>query len=676
MTNFLDNIISTGVVLLSLIIPLFFLPITSDFYDFNKQALLYVVLGILLVAWGLKSIKSKSLKLHTTPFDLPVLLFLLANLVSTFIQPVNKTMAFFETNSIGLIVTLTFLYFLVTNNFNESHVPKVVSALLIAGSLISIVAISQLVGLTQNLLPNSLFWLQLRSWTPTGHLLYSVTFLILLLPLAFTKIYPTFKSSANKKIKSIIFGWILSLLIISGLGVLSFQLLLNKPLLLPAQTGWEIAVNTFKASPLFGIGTNNFLSAFTMHKPLAFNQSDFWTIRFNTSSNLYFEILTTLGILGIGSLLFLLSRIVWVIRKDVRVLFSWSKYKTPLIFSILAFFGISVLAPAGLTTLFVLYLLSACLAIYQKGKSREVHLSVLPWAITSILTLAVGFSLFRAVRNYQAELNFKKSIDALFQNQESQAYTFQGKAIDYNPYQPIFRASYSKTSLTIANNLTQKEELNDQDRQNISILIQQAIKEAKVAISLDPQNVIYWENIALVYRSLINSVQEADSWTVSAYQQAITLDPFNPNLRLSLGRVYYGLGEQDDAIDLFQQAIALKPDFTNGYYNLALSLKENGDLENAAAALEKVKSLVPENSQDWKKANNELEALTNKKTAEKTTKQTPAVSLEKTETLDPPPPLPVGINPPLTLPASSAPEIGPTKVPAATPTPSTPASNL
>jgi hypothetical protein len=80
--------------------------------------------------------------------------------------------------------------------------------------------------------------------------------------------------------------------------------------------------------------------------------------------------------------------------------------------------------------------------------------------------------------------------------------------------------------------------------------------------------------------------------------------------------------------------------------------------------METALSLVPADSQDYQKAQEELTAL-KKKLGEKAEKaaQTPS------ESLVPPEPAPTGIKPPLELPEEAQPEITPTPTSEPTPTP-------
>src|SRR3990167_2526794 len=81
--NPINTAIRFGIVALAFLTPLFFLPITSEFYQFNKQALVVVATSILLVLWGVKMGIEGKMRIVRTPIDLPLLLFALAVILST-----------------------------------------------------------------------------------------------------------------------------------------------------------------------------------------------------------------------------------------------------------------------------------------------------------------------------------------------------------------------------------------------------------------------------------------------------------------------------------------------------------------------------------------------------------------------------------------------------------------
>ena len=121
-----------------------------------------------------------------------------------------------------------------------------------------------------------------------------------------------------------------------------------------------------------------------------------------------------------------------------------------------------------------------------------------------------------------------------------------------------------------------------------------------------------WQNLSQVYRSLIGVGQNADQFSVASENQAIALDPYNPQLYVELGGVYYQLKLWDQAQNQFQVAINLKRDFANAYYNLGHALEEKGDLQNALAAYQIVKQLSANNQSNVDKINQEISGIETK----------------------------------------------------------------
>jgi tetratricopeptide (TPR) repeat protein len=135
-----------------------------------------------------------------------------------------------------------------------------------------------------------------------------------------------------------------------------------------------------------------------------------------------------------------------------------------------------------------------------------------------------------------------------------------------------------------------------------------------------------------------------------------------------LGGIYYALKDYDQAIRFFQQAVDVKPNFANGYYNLTAAYREKGDFVKAHEMMQITLSLVPPESEDYSKAKIELDELA-KKISEKQASESTQPQIEpvipEQSLLEPEPfPSPV-ITPPIELPEEQAtPDISP--APAAT----------
>jgi len=278
---------------------------------------------------------------------------------------------------------------------------------------------------------------------------------------------------------------------------------------------------------------------------------------------------------------------------------------------------------------------------YLDNKTSEVNSR---FDLSSLFTIYLGIVIisfafititgYLLTRSYASEYYFKKALDGYNKNDAKLVYDNMRQAIILNPFIERFRINFSQTNLFIANNIASKAspsealakggeggrqaspsaQLTEQDRQNISQAIQAAIAEAKASVALNPQKAANWENLANIYRNILNVAQGADNWSISSYQRAFMADPQNPFYRLGLGGLYYSLNNFDEAIRLFEQTVILKPDWANAYYNLAWANYQKKEYLKAAQSMENVIKLLDrqKDSADYKKAQSDLEEFMKK----------------------------------------------------------------
>lgn len=647
---------------LLLLLPVFFLPITGDFFDFNKLTLL--VLGVLtgLLVWSLSCMKGE-FKVRLTPLDLPLLLFALAVLASGLITLPNKVVPFVFPGEATAIIAGTVLYFLIVQHTSrESRVNESpLNWLLAGGALAGLVSVFSAVGgwgLVARFLAVPA-WLNQPAFNTLGLPLAGIMFFAALVPLAIGRMIKEGKGGLKEaRGKYFVLCTLYSILIIAGLAATVYNNLPGKPAYprtLPFDTGWSIALETLKKSPVLGVGPGNFVEAFNRFRPVEYNLTDVWNLRFVSSSNWYLHVFTTTGLLGIltlGLVLWVLYRIV----KDGKEGLKEAKGERYALYTILLLF---LLLPATLMSLVLFYVVLAVVAAsYGKDFRLELAASdagrktnLLPGILAVLFALTLTLTLYFGSRVYAAEMAYRRALNAVAANDGVKAYDQMLEAIRKNPNMARYRIDNSKINLAIANNIARKQDLTDQDRQTVSQLIQQAISEAKAAVALGQGRSENWENLARLYQALIPFAKDSDQFALATYQQAIALDPVNPELRISLGGVFYGLGRYEDAARVFELAVAAKPNHANAHYNLAAALREKKDTARAVAEMEQVLSLVDVNSQDYKTAQAELDKLRGKLKEEQEVTRAAQPETLKTAT-------PAGepvIKPPLELPEEAAP---------------------
>ncbi len=112
--------------------------------------------------------------------------------------------------------------------------------------------------------------------------------------------------------------------------------------------------------------------------------------------------------------------------------------------------------------------------------------------------------------------------------------------------------------------------------------------------------------------------QDRSKEAISAYQQAIEIDPENPQNWFELGNVHFKMENYDEAIKAFQHAIELNPELGWPYNNLALALVAQGDYQQAIPLYQKsIELLVDDKDQAvaWNRLGNVYRKLNKYKLA-------------------------------------------------------------
>jgi len=121
MKNALNKITKWGIYVMVFLLPVFFLPFSTDIFEFNKQYLLLFGSTLLFLVWMFRMIViEKEIKFKWFFINIPILLFLLISILSTIfsIDKASSMLGFYGrfSGSLVEIISLVIFYFLVTNN--------------------------------------------------------------------------------------------------------------------------------------------------------------------------------------------------------------------------------------------------------------------------------------------------------------------------------------------------------------------------------------------------------------------------------------------------------------------------------------------------------------------------------------------------------------------------------
>lgn len=420
----IEKLLNAFPVILSFLIPMFFLPITVEYYEFNKLYLLIVTTSLMFLLWALKTIVTKEVSLVKSKLDIALLLVYGAFLISSILS-VNKTSSIYGSNgrwfpTLASISTLILFYYVTAASItSEKNIRRILMAL-VTGISLTIFA-GLLVYFETGIL--ALPYLQQLNFSFTGSTA-SLTFASLISLMLAVQLISSTSNYMEKTLLTmagvlgvfalIVFGtassYILSLVAVVAIVVLnnrsltdkanypfyaiiaSFAVILvlltnmasTKELLVNSKyptesklgmsTSWLISMSALRDYPLVGTGPGTYYLNYTRYKPTGQNASDTWNIRFDKPNNELLNIMGTMGLVGMASLIVL---IVASMKMVVGTKSTTGSTVATVVLVGLASFIFSNSTVLGMYTLFLgLALLTADYARNNSAKAYKIVLSV------------------------------------------------------------------------------------------------------------------------------------------------------------------------------------------------------------------------------------------------------------------------------------------------------------
>ncbi len=625
-----DKVTKISTYLLVFLLPVLFLPWTANVSDFNKQALLIVLVLVSIFAWMLKILTSGKASFNFSLVHIPIAVFFLVYVASSIFSK-WFTGSFWgwpllTSESALTVLGLTLLYFLIVNAFRRKEIFYLVVTLIASSTLAMFYGLLQLFG--KFIFPIS--FTKSISFNTVGGINTLAVLAGIMLPLviAFLTI------SKDKKLKILfIVSAILSaiLLLLINFNVAWWVVIIGSALIIvfgtqrrdifdgrwlilpmfflaiallfsffnfsipgkpqtPAEFSlthkatFDIAKQSLQESPVVGSGPGTFVYNFAKFKDPKFNQSDFWNVKFDWGSSKVLTLLATVGVLGALSFLGLIAVFVFY---GIKFLFSKSyqkKEEDDLSQEFYWTLGMGLFVSFIVTTVlfffyrssisidFIYFALMAFFVslLYPIRKEFELKPS-------SLVTLAVTFG-FTVVfilglgvliiegQRYVSAVSYLNSMKAMGEGRRAQAIERLETAVRLNQKVDLYWRDLSQLHLAGI-----REAENSQEVQSH---IRGTVGAAKNAIEVNPNNVTNWANRGNVYQNLIGIVDGTKEWSVEAYQKAMELEPANPLYPNQAGisiltkiRSLTKEATQQEKIELFNEA--------EEKFNQAIELKEN-----------------------------------------------------------------------------------------------------
>lgn len=583
--------------LLVFLLPVFFLPLTADLFEFNKESLFLAVTALIFLLWGLRVWSEKRWVMGRTSYDGPWLLFLAAVLANMVAAP-SRLAGLFALPAWGL-AALPLFYWAVAANVRAAWGQRYLRAFL--ASLVVLFLLLLGSSLLYSRWPLAALFFTL---SPVGRPELAQVYFLAGLPVA----YFLFKHRLLRPRPLLL----LVIILLGGGLLLSSKVLgaTGRPLpVLDWAVSAHLASASLKETLFFGQGLARYAAAFARFKPASLNKTAFWNYRAVPPANTWFYLLIVGGL----SLTFALG---WLTLSFFREL--GKRPSGRLLYLVTALFFLSSFLWPWTVSFFVLPVFFLALTVKGEGK-RIYHLErVLFVKIITLIFLILPLTAFFFLgRTYAAEVLYRRAYVALTQKEGAAAYNLLQQSLKLNPYAGVYHRLYAQANLFLVEDFLQKSAQSQENQARVSRLVEQAQREAKYLTEvLEPESVESWEVRAGVYRSLLGLVPTAAEEAEAAFGKARALSPQDPVWPWQLANLYLTLGESEQALKALASAVLLKDDWPQLYYTLAMAYDAQKNETKVLEMLNKLVEVTTPGTPERERALYLLEQRTQTKTEE------------------------------------------------------------
>ena len=374
------KLIEKSFIALFILVPLIFLPTTSELFEFPKIIVTYLITATIVFAWASRCIIAKKVIFKRTPLDLPILLFLTSQFLSLLfsLDPRTSWLGYYSRFNGGFLSLLSYslLYWAFVSNMNRRSTLSTINYSLITAGVVALWGVAEHFGIDDSWwvqdVRNRVFstlgqpnWLAAylvalifiplskaltsKKIDPIHYSLFTIYFLALLftksrsglLAFGFSSLVFWCFLFINHKSKIINQFLVFSLLTLTLTLTIANPLrdLVFTPQTPPVISGpaleiggtesgairkivWTGALRIWRSSPKafwLGTGPETFAMAYYQFRPIEHNYTSEWELLYNKAHNEFLNYLATTGLLGLGSYLILLLTMLWTIGAGVIV---------------------------------------------------------------------------------------------------------------------------------------------------------------------------------------------------------------------------------------------------------------------------------------------------------------------------------------------------------------------
>lgn len=647
----LEKILTIELMILFFLLPLVFYPFLSDPFALPKVTVLRIMVLILLSTWLIKVVKEGKISWQKTSFNLPVLIFLFICGLSTLFSVSPRLSVWgmhgFYFEGLSSFICYGVIYFIVLNSVSLLDKKKILKVILFTGIIVSLYALIQATGITFFVWRGNQPYP--RPWSTFGNPNFLGPYLIMIIPIylvflmenenmknkllygffTLLSVLALIFTSSRASWSGMIVGIIVFILMIDKkqlktnlvflIGIIAFSIILasiyprfylrskdkttplkpvieravsvvdfKEPSITARLSTWETAINMMLKRPILGFGLDTLGMNFRRFMSKRYEEL---SGRFRTAGyahNELFQYATTIGLLGLGTYLFLLFTFFKLLLKA-----SQNKENNLLATGISAAcvallvnnqFSFSTIVPA--TMLWFFFGTGASLI---EGRKREIQILIPKYTKNFIIFLVLiitTFLCFYCFRFLIASRFDRLAQDAQEDRNWNRAITFQEKSVQLNPFEGLYRMHLAKIYQQMIGNaktLAEKEKF-----------FRKSCEEYKKEIAAFPYHALAYNGLGVTYiyaNAFLNIKTSLEA--IKCLEKAIEYDPYFIEAYSNLAAVIYQDGDVKKAIELYEKTIALRPSVALSYYNLGNLYAQEGNYDLAIRYWQKTLKVDP-----------------------------------------------------------------------------------
>ncbi len=169
--------------ILLFLVPLILWPYTSEVFEFNKMVVVYFLTILITASWTLRMIFEKKFIFRRTILDIPLLVFIGTQLISTLfsIDPSTSWLGYYSRFNGGMfsVISYSLLYWAFVSNIDAKRTIKLIYIALVSAAVVSIYGVLEHFGIDKNIWVQDV---QSRVFSTLGQPNWLAAWLVALIP--------------------------------------------------------------------------------------------------------------------------------------------------------------------------------------------------------------------------------------------------------------------------------------------------------------------------------------------------------------------------------------------------------------------------------------------------------------------------------------------------------------